>query len=75
MSLLINTKQAAELLFGEDNQTTRKRVSRFAAANNVKIIKDGRSVWYRREDIENITSPKTKAPGVAVGSKGLRLGN
>ena len=48
---------------------------RFADSNNIEPIRDGRYIYFRREDIENITSPKTKAPGVAVGSKGLSLGN
>ena len=75
MSLLINTKQAAELLFGQTTETARKRAMRLADSNNIEPIRDGRYIYFRRKDIENITSPKTKAPGVAVGSKGLSLGN
>jgi|TARA_R100001460_G_scaffold8720_1_gene21367 hypothetical protein len=75
MSLLINTKQAAELLFGQTTETARKRAMRFADSNNIEPIRDGRYIYFRREDIENITRQKTEAPRVHVGANGLSLGN
>ena len=75
MSLLINTKEAADLLFGQTTETARKRAMRLAKNNSITPIKDGRYIYFRREDILNITSPKAKAPGVHVGAKGLSLGN
>jgi len=50
--VLVSLKEAAELLWGNQNRTSRNRTVELLKCNNVHIFKDGKKFYIRRADLK-----------------------
>ena len=54
--VLVDLKEAAQLLWGKQNRTSRNRTVELLKCNNVHIFKDGKKFYIRRADLKQFES-------------------
>lgn len=54
--VLISLKEAANILWGNVNRTSRNRTLELLRCNNVRMFKDGKKFYIRRADLKQFES-------------------
>lgn len=76
---LVSAKDAAIYLWGEWNDTTRKRIYRWIDDKQIRTIQDGRRYWIPRAELSRFDDVNRSNPGDDQGFSGgepvFQIGN
>tara|TARA_Y100001960_G_C13913652_1_gene466592 strand:+ start:189 stop:386 length:198 start_codon:yes stop_codon:yes gene_type:complete len=55
-SILVDTEEASEILFGHTDEKAKKRLRRLAQSRKISHIKDGNKFWFNRRYLYKIAN-------------------